>query len=108
MSDPADFHWVSELPLEAMVACHECDLLMLKPQLQSGESAECPRCGYELYRHRHQVVRRSLALVIAALLLYIPANFLFRQMLWRYRIKQSMSRRGNCWDKAPMERFSEV
>lgn len=22
----------------------------------------------------------------------------FRQLLWRYQIKQSMSRRGNCWD----------
>ena len=29
----------------------------------------------------------------------------FRQTLWRYRIKQSMSRRGNCWDNSPMERF---
>lgn len=29
---------------------------------------------------------------------------LFRQYLWRYRMKQSMSRRGNCWDNAPMER----
>lgn len=29
----------------------------------------------------------------------------FRQTLWRYKIKQSMSRRGNCWDNAPMERF---
>ncbi len=29
----------------------------------------------------------------------------FRQYLWRYQIKQSMSRRGNCWDNAPMERF---
>lgn len=29
----------------------------------------------------------------------------FRQRLWRYQIKQSMSRRGNCWDNAPMERF---
>jgi putative transposase len=29
----------------------------------------------------------------------------FRQKLWQYRIKQSMSRRGNCWDNAPMERF---
>ena len=28
----------------------------------------------------------------------------FRQYLWRYRMKQSMSRRGNCWDNAPMER----
>ena len=29
----------------------------------------------------------------------------FRQTLWRYQIKQSMSRRGNCWDNSPMERF---
>lgn len=29
----------------------------------------------------------------------------FRQLLWCYQIKQSMSRRGNCWDNAPMERF---
>lgn len=29
----------------------------------------------------------------------------FRQLLWRFQIKQSMSRRGNCWDNAPMERF---
>jgi len=29
----------------------------------------------------------------------------FRQQVWRYRITQSMSRRGNCWDNSPMERF---
>lgn len=29
----------------------------------------------------------------------------FRQRLWQYQITQSMSRRGNCWDNAPMERF---
>ena len=29
----------------------------------------------------------------------------FRQLIWKYQIKQSMSRRGNCWDNAPMERF---
>ena len=29
----------------------------------------------------------------------------FRQRLWRYRMTQSMSRRGNCWDNAPMESF---
>lgn len=27
----------------------------------------------------------------------------FRQRLWRYQIKQSMRRRGNFWDNAPME-----
>ncbi|HFH4083494.1 TPA: IS3-like element IS222 family transposase, partial [Pseudomonas aeruginosa] len=30
---------------------------------------------------------------------------LFRQRLWRYRMQQSMSRRGNCWDNSPMERL---
>lgn len=29
----------------------------------------------------------------------------YRQLLWRYGIRQSLSRRGNCWDNAPMERF---
>jgi putative transposase len=29
----------------------------------------------------------------------------YRQILWRYQIKQSLSRRGNCWDNSPMERF---
>ena len=29
----------------------------------------------------------------------------FRQLIWRYQLTQSMSRRGNCWDNSPMERF---
>jgi len=28
----------------------------------------------------------------------------FQQRMWCYKMKQSMSRRGNCWDNAPMER----
>ena len=32
-------------------------------------------------------------------------SFSFRQIILKYQIKQSMSRRGNCWDNAPMERF---
>jgi putative transposase len=28
----------------------------------------------------------------------------FRQLLWRYQIKQSMSRRGNCWERAACPR----
>ena len=76
MPDPVDASGLSDLPLDDLVACHECDLLMRKPELAHGEKALCPRCGYELYAHRHNVVERSLALVIAALLLYVPANFL--------------------------------
>ncbi|ASC97764.1 DDE-type integrase/transposase/recombinase [Pseudomonas aeruginosa] len=33
------------------------------------------------------------------------ASRLFRQRLWRYRMQQSISRRGNCWDNSPMERL---
>lgn len=29
----------------------------------------------------------------------------FQQLIWRLQMNQSMSRRGNCWDNAPMERF---
>lgn len=76
MPQSAEQQSLAEIPLTELVACHECDLLMRKPAISDGESVECPRCGYELYNHRHQVVRRSLALVVAALLLYIPANFL--------------------------------
>ena len=33
------------------------------------------------------------------------SSLIFQQRLWRYGFKQSMSRRGNCWDNAPMERL---
>jgi len=76
MADPALSESLSELELRQLIACHECDLLLRKPATSNGEGVECPRCGYELYTHRPQVMRRSMALVIAALLLYVPANFL--------------------------------
>lgn len=76
MPESAEQQSFAEVPLTELVACHECDLLMRKPHISDGERVECSRCGYELYNHRHQVVRRSLALVLAALLLYVPANFL--------------------------------
>ncbi|WP_028631794.1 paraquat-inducible protein A [Pseudomonas parafulva] len=76
MPNPAEPEALADLPLDELVACHECDLLLRKPVLHNGEKALCPRCGYELYAHRHNVVNRSLALVLTALLLFIPANFL--------------------------------
>lgn len=76
MPNPVETRALEQLPLDELVACHECDLLMRKPQLQNDEKAQCPRCGYELYAHRHNVVDRSLALVLTALLLFVPANFL--------------------------------
>lgn len=77
MSDPTLSQVSEDLPdLERLIACHECDLLMHRPSLSLGERIECPRCGYELHTQRARVVERSMALVIAALLLFVPANFL--------------------------------
>ncbi|MEA1606867.1 paraquat-inducible protein A [Pseudomonas spirodelae] len=76
MADLASSEILSGLELNQLIACHECDLLQRRPQACAGERVECPRCGCELYTQRTQVIRRSMALVIAALLLYIPANFL--------------------------------
>lgn len=33
------------------------------------------------------------------------SSLAYQQQLWRKRFVQSMSRRGNCWDNAPMERL---
>lgn len=49
---------------------------MRREPLAPGEKCCCPRCGFELAVHRPHWQRRSLALVLTALLLYIPANFL--------------------------------
>ena len=66
----------SQRSLSTLVACHECDWLMVKMPVAAGERAQCPRCGYELYSHRRGMLQRCLALTVAALLLFIPANFL--------------------------------
>ncbi|WP_044873475.1 paraquat-inducible protein A [Pseudomonas sp. LFM046] len=76
MPEQADERPLSELPLHALIACHECDLLMRRPDVGEEQKACCPRCGYELVVHRSQMERRALALVFTALLLFVPANFL--------------------------------
>ena len=67
---------LQDLPLEQLIACHECDLLMRREPVPTGNRSVCPRCGYELEIHRPHMVRRAMALVLTALFLYIPANFL--------------------------------
>lgn len=63
-------------PLDKLIACHECDLLMLHPHLDEEQKASCPRCGYEMVVRRSHMRKRALALVITALILFVPANFL--------------------------------
>lgn len=63
-------------PLDELIACHECDLLIQYPYLGPEQKACCPRCGYELVVRRKHMRSRALALVLTALILYVPANFL--------------------------------
>lgn len=44
------------------------------PELEPGASARCPRCNKELWRHREDSLNRTLALTLAAAVLYIVAN----------------------------------
>lgn len=55
-----------------MVSCHLCHLLCR----QSSRQTACPRCGALLYSRKPESIARTWALVIAAIVLYIPANIL--------------------------------
>ncbi len=57
-----------------LIGCPDCDLLQRLPQLAPGASARCPRCNRELWRRREDSLNRTLALAIAAAVLYVVAN----------------------------------
>ncbi len=57
-----------------LIACAHCDLLQRLPDLAPGASARCPRCNKELWRRRQDSLNRTLALTLAAAVLYIVAN----------------------------------
>jgi len=58
----------------SVIACPDCDLLQRLPELPIGGSARCPRCDCELWRHREDSLDRTLALTLAAAVLYAIAN----------------------------------
>jgi paraquat-inducible protein A len=58
----------------SLVACQHCDLLQRLPALEPGASARCPRCNKELWRRREDSLNRTLALALAAAVLYVIAN----------------------------------
>jgi paraquat-inducible protein A len=62
--------------LEAGCArCHDCGLLSRLPG-PGAHAARCPRCGGGLHARKVQSLERTWALVIAAVLCYVPANVL--------------------------------
>ncbi len=61
------------MDLNKYIACHECDLLHQRQQLEGGETALCKRCGATLYSEKVDMINRSLALNLTALILYLIA-----------------------------------
>lgn len=58
-----------------LARCHDCSLLSRAPVLASG-TAHCPRCHAELHLRKPASLHRTWALLIAAYIMYIPANVL--------------------------------
>jgi paraquat-inducible protein A len=57
-----------------LTSCHTCGLLSRLPP--PAQAACCPRCGTTLHLRKHNSVTRTWAFLIAAMILYIPANML--------------------------------
>ena len=58
----------------SLIACLHCDLVQRLPKIAPGGSARCPRCNKELWRRREDSLNRTLALTLAAPVLYVIAN----------------------------------
>jgi paraquat-inducible protein A len=59
-----------------LVSCHDCHQLSRWPNLSRHQTAYCPRCGGELHQRKPNSIARTWALLITAIILYIPANLL--------------------------------
>ena len=62
------------MPAPPLVSCPECDLLQRETPLPRGGIARCRRCGAELYRSHPDSLERTLAITLAALVLFAIAN----------------------------------
>jgi len=59
-----------------LVSCHDCHLLCRWQPPSSGHAPSCPRCGAGLHLRKPNSITRTWALLLAASILYIPANVL--------------------------------
>ncbi|PLX84457.1 MAG: paraquat-inducible membrane protein A [Desulfuromonas sp.] len=59
-----------------LVGCPDCHLLSRWPAVSGWQSAFCPRCGASLVQRKPRSLARTWALVLTAMVFYIPANLL--------------------------------
>jgi len=64
-------------PREGVLSCHLCELVMPESEARRVRGhACCPRCGEALHRRKRDSIQRTWALVLAAIVCYLPANLL--------------------------------
>lgn len=58
-----------------LLSCHDCHLLVESGSVAASHP-RCPRCGSSLHARKPNSLARAWALVLAAAIMYIPANLL--------------------------------
>lgn len=59
-----------------LIGCHVCHMLVERPKGARHLVMHCPRCHARLHRRKPESITRTWALVIAAMIFYLPANLL--------------------------------
>jgi paraquat-inducible protein A len=99
---------MTELPESAaaqgVCSCHVCNLVSRRERI--SDPAHCPRCGATLHFRKPGSVARCWALLIAAYILYIPANLLIIMetgSLFNYRKDTIISGVVELWQSGSWE-----
>jgi paraquat-inducible protein A len=70
---------MSDKPISALraglIRCHDCELLV-RVDAEGPGHMRCPRCGAALHARKPNSLARAWALLLAAAIMYIPANVL--------------------------------
>jgi paraquat-inducible protein A len=61
-------------PERTWASCRSCELVVDLPAVALRTAARCPRCGARIRRRKRNSIARTWALVLAALIFYVPAN----------------------------------
>jgi len=65
---------IDPTPDTGILACPDCDLLQVLPEVPPGGKARCSRCGRTLANRIRNSIERPLALTLAALPVLVVAN----------------------------------
>ncbi len=69
------------VPVDDLLVCRNCDAVWLRPQLKVGERARCSRCHSVILTNKVRASDRTLALMVASLILFLIAvSFPFMAM----------------------------